>query len=263
MVALSPDAAEELGFEITDEDRKKPFIEMSGRKGLGVKADDLITRLEDNALIEVEKGDKKRVENNTDYTALSTDEKTQIAHEIAVGALRYFVSKFTKNTVIIFDFKEALAFEGETGAYCQNATVRINSIFRKLEDNALETATELVSQNVEKVKDIFAEKDGNDFWSLTVLAFRLEETIKQAIENTEPAILTKYTFNLAKTFNLFYGKHNIKNETDEIKKGVMICTAEIARRSLTKATRNFRNKSPRAYVTYFSFDNRFSNLLLI
>lgn len=234
MVALSPNAAEELGFELTDEDRKRPFIEMSGRKGLGVKADDLIDRLEGNAFSEVS-------QRHPDFDEAK---QKQIAHELAVGALRYFVSKFTKNTVIIFDFKEALAFEGETGAYCQNATVRINSIFRKLDDNARESALDLVRNNVEKVSEVFTEKDGNDFWSVIILAFRLEETIKQAIENTEPAILAKYTFNLAKTSNLFYSKHRIKDEPDELKQAVMICTAEIARRSLTTALETLGIKVP-------------------
>ncbi len=234
MVALSPSAAEELGFELSKEDRKKPFIEMSGRKGLGVKADDLINRLEANAFKEVS-------ERNPEFTE---EKQNRIAHEIAIGALRYFLSKFTKNTVIIFDFKEAMAFEGETGTYCQNAAVRINSIFKKMDENSLENAQELVKNNADRVADIFNQKDGNDFWSVIILAFRLEETIKQAIENTEPAYLAKYTFNLAKTSNLFYQKHRIKDESDELKQAVMICVAEIARTSLTTALETLGIKVP-------------------
>ncbi|MBA3600940.1 MAG: arginine--tRNA ligase, partial [Acidobacteria bacterium] len=114
MVALSPSAAKELGFVISDEDKQKSFVEMSGRKGLGVKADDLINRLEANALQEVE----------SRHADLSAEEKQKTAHIIAVGALRYFLLKFTRNTVIIFDFKEALSFEGETGCFCQYSAVR-------------------------------------------------------------------------------------------------------------------------------------------
>ncbi len=207
---------------------------MSGRKGLGVKADDLINRLEANAFKEVS-------ERNPEFDEAK---QKQIAYEIAVGALRYFLSKFTKNTVIVFDFKEAMAFEGETGTYCQNATVRINSIFKKLDENALENAQKLVKENKEKITEMFNEKDGSDFWSVIILAFRLEETIQQAIENTEPAYLAKYTFNLAKTSNLFYQKHRIKDEQNEIKQAVMICTAEIARRSLTTALETLGIKVP-------------------
>src|ERR1041384_1643516 len=126
MVALSPAACDELGIELTEEDRKRPYIEMSGRKGLGVKADDLINRLEADALAEVK----------TRHPDLSDDEQRATAHAIAVGALRYFLLKFTRNSVIAFDFKEALSFEGETGPYCQYAAVRANSIFRKLAASA-------------------------------------------------------------------------------------------------------------------------------
>lgn len=234
MVALSPSAAEELGFELSDEDRKRSFIEMSGRKGLGVKADDLIDRLEANALKEVSS-------RNED---LPVDKQKEIAHQIAIGALRYFLLKFTKNTVIVFDFKEALAFEGETGTYCQNATVRLNSIFRKLDENALKDAHGLLGVNSENTAEIFEGNDGTDFWSVIILALRLEETIDHAISTAEPAVLARYTFNLAKTSNLFYQKHRILTETDELKRSVMICTAEIARRALTLALETMGIKVP-------------------
>src|SRR4029077_6857706 len=120
--ALSPGACDELGIQLSDEDLKKPYIEMSGRKGLGEKADDLINRLEGDAFEEVK----------TRHPDLSETEQRETAHAIAVGALRYFLLKFTRNSVIAFDFKEALSFEGETGPYCQYAAVRANSIFRKL-----------------------------------------------------------------------------------------------------------------------------------
>src|SRR5260370_34422090 len=125
MVALSPAACAELGIELSEEDRLRPFIEMSGRKGVGVKADDLIDRLEADALREV----------STRHPELSAEEQSATAHEIAVGALRYFLLKFTRNSVIAFDFKDALSFEGETGPYCQYAAVRANSIFLKLDSD--------------------------------------------------------------------------------------------------------------------------------
>src|SRR6267154_1128149 len=131
MVALSVAACDELGIEVSTEDRARPFIEMSGRKGLGVKADDLIDRLENDALREVE----------SRHAELSIAERKATAHEIAVGALRYFLLKFTRNSVIVFDFKEALSFEGETGPYCQYAAVRANSIFRKLDNQEVSTAS--------------------------------------------------------------------------------------------------------------------------
>jgi len=225
MVALSPAAAEELGFQISDEDKSKTFIEMSGRKGLGVKADDLLNRLEENALAEVVKRNEE----------LSPAIQKDIAHKIAVGALRYFLLKFTRNTVIVFDFKEALSFEGETGVYCQNAAVRFNSIFKKLEANSLENAKQIISENFEKVSEVFTSEIGNDIWSLIILSSRLAEIISQSVSTNEPAILAKYSFNLSKAMHLFHHNHRIIIEQDQIKQSVLILIADIARRSLTSA----------------------------
>ncbi len=231
MVALSIAACEELGLELSEEDRSRPFVEMSGRKGIGVKADDLINRLEANALSEVEKR----------HPALTDAEKRETAHQIAVGALRYFLLKFTRSSVIAFDFKEALSFEGETGPYIQYAAVRANSIFRKLDPNAHSTALETIQKaqtgnggNLE-VAQIFEGESGDEIWSLVTLAARFDEAIKQAVEQTEPAILAKYTFNLAKSFNLFYHRHRIIAEEDRLRRAVLVAVADVTRRQLTTA----------------------------
>src|SRR5262249_48630305 len=167
MVALSPAACDELGIKLSAEDRKRPHIEMSGRKGLGVKADDLIDRLEADALAEV----KSR------HPDLAELDQLETAHAIAVGALRYFLLKFTRNSVIAFDFGEALSFEGETGPYCQYAAVRANSIFRKLDNSALAESLQLVSAPAsrEKVLATTVSEAGDEIWSLLMLAGRLEE----------------------------------------------------------------------------------------
>ncbi len=223
MVALSPAAAEELGFQISEEDKSKSFIEMSGRKGLGVKADDLLNRLEENALREVE---NRQID-------LSPAQHKFIARQIAVGALRYFLLKYTRNTVVVFDFKEALSFEGETGVYCQYTAVRTNSIFRKAEANALDNAKQIISENQTEVGEFL--KSEYEIWSLITTAARLEEAISSAVNASEPAILAKYTFNLAKSFNLFYHNHRILSEENTVKKSVLLMTAEIVRKSLTAA----------------------------
>lgn len=226
MVALSPAAAEELGFKLSDEDRKKTFIEMSGRKGLGVKADDLIDRLDANALAEVEKR----------HPDLDLTEKKHIAHQIAIGALRYFLLKFTRTTVIVFDFKEALSFEGETGCFCQYSAVRANSIFRKLAERGESVEDCRVRLNDrEAVAAVFSSESGNDIWSLAALASRLEETIAQSASQNEPAILAKYVFNLAKAFNLFYHNHKIMIEENDVKRAILVTVADMARNSLTSA----------------------------
>ena len=239
MVALSPAACEELGIKLSDEDRKKPYIEMSGRKGLGVKADDLINRLEADALTEVK----------TRHPDLSESEQRDTAHAIAVGALRYFLLKFTRNSVIAFDFKEALSFEGETGPYCQYAAVRANSIFRKLNDQRVNSesgserteevpvleAKSLISNLTQDVSAIFTGETGDDIWSLFMLAARLDDANAQAAASAEPAVLAKYTFNLAKAFNLFYHRHRIIAEEDLVKRSVLILVANYTRTQLTKA----------------------------
>ncbi|HEX3280067.1 MAG TPA: arginine--tRNA ligase [Pyrinomonadaceae bacterium] len=240
MVALSPAACAELGIELSEEDRARPYIEMSGRKGLGVKADDLIDRLETDALKEVEER----------HPELSTDERRATAHEIAVGALRYFLLKFTRNSVIAFDFNEALSFEGETGPYCQYAAVRANSIFRKLEATAVDEAATLLknttidSQSAERVAEALAGESGTEVWSLLLLAERLEEAIVQCAASAEPANLAKYAFTLARGFNLFYHRHRIIAEEDQSKRAVLIAVADITRQRLTAALATLGIKVP-------------------
>ena len=223
MVALSPAAAEELGFVLSDEDRGRTFVEMSGRKGLGVKADDLLDRLEANALTEVEKR----------HPEAPLEEKKEIARLVAVGALRYFLLKFTRNTVVVFDFKEALAFEGETGVYCQYTAVRTNSIFKKLDGDAVARSLDTLAANTDSVAERLAGAD--DVWSLITLAARLEETVSAARTQLEPAILAKYAFNLCKAFNLFYHNHRILAEEDAVWKAVLVTTADLTRRTITSA----------------------------
>ena len=230
MVALSPAACEELGLKLTDEDRARPYIEMSGRKGLGVKADDLMNRLEEDALREVE----------ARHAELASQEKRETAHAIAVGALRYFLLKWTRNSIIAFDFKEALSFEGETGPYCQYAAVRANSIFRKLDREAQRASAELIQQaatlgNIKQEISRVFEGEGDEIWSLVLLAARLDEAIAQAAASAEPAVLAKYTFNLARSFNLFYHRHRIITEENATRRAVLVTVADVARRQLTQA----------------------------
>jgi arginyl-tRNA synthetase len=238
MVALSIDACEELGIELSEEDRTRPFVEMSGRKGIGVKADDLINRLEANALSEV----KTRNTALSEEEKLSEDEMHAAAHSIAVAALRYFLLKFTRSSVIAFDFKEALSFEGESGPYCQYAAVRANNIFRKLGAEAQSGAKLLMSraQSPEgdesgTIAQVLEGESGDEIWSLLMLAARLEDTIRLAAESAEPATLAKYTFNLARAFNLFYHHHPIIKEKDATRRAVLVTAADITRRQLTLA----------------------------
>jgi arginyl-tRNA synthetase len=231
MVALSPAACGELGIELSDEDRARPYIEMSGRKGLGVKADDLINQLELGALVEVEK-------RNPD---LSDVDKRATAHEVAVAALRYFLLKFTRNTVIAFDFKEALSFEGETGPYCQYAAVRTNSIFRKLGRETVAAADSLMERAAgdgslqARVTEVLSGDAGTEIWSLVMLSQQLDEVVAQCRNSAEPANLAKYTFSLARAFSRFYHDHRILTEPDEVRRAVLITVTKVIRNQLTNA----------------------------
>jgi arginyl-tRNA synthetase len=231
MVALSPAACEELGINLSEEDRAKPYIEMSGRKGLGVKADDLINQLEAGALVEVEKRNPE----------LSEADKKATAHEVAIAALRYFLLKFTRNTVIAFDFKEALSFEGETGPYCQYAAVRTNSIFRKLGDETLRDAGSLLQMVSDdralqsRVSEVLSGETGTEIWSLVMLTQQLDEVIAQCSKSAEPANLAKYTFSLARAFSRFYHDHRIVTEKDDVRRAVLIAVTQIVRTQLTAA----------------------------
>jgi arginyl-tRNA synthetase len=221
MVAMTPRCAIDLGYTLSAEDLARPFIEVSGRKGYGVKADDLLDKLIAAAQAQV---DARNPE-------LAFDERTRIATQIAVGALRYFMLRFTRNTVIAFDFKDALSFEGETGPYIQYAIVRAANIFRKAgvsEDAALAAVASLDLESL-------ATEDGTSLWETWLLASRLTVLIEQAIATTEPAYLARYAFQLAQQFNNFYHRHHVLNETDPARRALLLATAAVARREMVRA----------------------------
>jgi arginyl-tRNA synthetase len=217
MVALTPRCAMELGYEVSEEDQKRSYIEVSGRKGFGVKADDLLDSLIAAAQKEVD----------SRHAEMSEQERHEIASQIAIGALRYFMLKFTKNSVIAFDFKEALSFEGETGPYAQYAIVRATNIFRKAGLSAEEILTSKI--------DLRFLKEDDELWELWLRAGQLSSMIEQCISTTEPAYAAKFAFQLAQQFNNFYHKHHILTETDEAKKGFLLATAAVVRRALIRS----------------------------
>jgi len=225
VVALTPACAEELGIEISDEDRKRAHIEVSGRKGQGVKADDLLDTLENDAKQEVAKRNPE----------LRKSEVAEIAHRIAVGALRYFLLKFTRNAIIAFDFREALNFDGETGPYLQYAAVRGNNIINKLREAEPDFDFSRVHQLLNDPKLEAFLNESNDIWELLYLALRLDEIANQVIMTLEPATLAKYAFTLAQRFSLFYHRYRIISEEDPQKRLFYVLVVDLVRESLTKA----------------------------
>ena len=226
MVALTPRCAAELGYHLSDEDKSRAYIEVSGRKGFGVKADDLIDQLIASA--------KKEVD--TRHPQLAEAERTTIATQIAVGALRYFMLKFTKSSIIAFDFKEALSFEGETGPYAQYAVVRATNIFRKGGFDADEFTRNSANRvSTADLAKYLVGETGSEIWELWLAGSKTSYIIDQCIATTEPAYLAKHAFQLAQLFNTFYHRYPILTEPKEERKKVLLETVAVVRRELTRA----------------------------
>ena len=222
MVALTPRCAIELGYTISEEDKAKSYIEVSGRKGFGVKADDLLDQLIAAAQAEVD----------TRHPELGDGARRTIATQIGVGALRYFMLRFTRNTVIAFDFKDALSFEGETGPYVQYAIVRAANIFRKAETTAENSLAAIAGLDLSGILD---SEEGTSLWETWLLASKLTLMIEQCIATAEPAYLAKYAFQLAQQFNNFYHRHHVLKETDATRKALLLATAAVAQREMVRA----------------------------
>lgn len=217
MVALSPRTCVELGIELSEEDKAKAYVEMSGRKGLGVKADDLIDQLIERARIEVDSRHAEKDEAS----------RARVAKQIAVCALRYFLLKFTRTSVIAFDLQEALSFEGETGPYVQYAAVRARNILRKVGNlpNFRATLTEEVLRDVLSTEDL---------WQLLLDVSRLESILAAAVSSGEPAALAKYAFQLAQSFSRFYHDYRVLDEADANRRTVLIWMTQHFARQLEK-----------------------------
>jgi arginyl-tRNA synthetase len=244
MVALSHATARELGYQIApgSDEAKKPWVEVSGRKGLGVKIDDLLDLLIHKASEEVAKRNPE----------LSDAERDRVAIEIAVAAIRYFVLKYSRGKLIVFDIEEALSFEGETGPYLQYAVVRANNIFHKLrereglseadvlraldashagelmgasarprgEGESIEPKGESIEpkgESIEPKGESIEPQDNDDLhtlWALVLESSRLDEVVDQVVRTLEFSVLAKFAFGLAQTFNAFYHRYSILNEED-------------------------------------------------
>ena len=230
IVALTPRCAAEMGYELSAEEAAKPYVEVSGRKGLGVKADDLITRM-------LQAAEARVLQKQSEMGAV---ELAKTANALAVGALRFFLLKFTRNTIIAFDFDDALKAEGETGPYCQYAVVRIRGIRRK----GAESASSRARVSPESLKKFLEGPEGADFWELLLLNGSLDQAVDAAIGAQEPAFVTKYAFQLAQSFNNFYHKHHILSEPDEQKRVFLLGLTELVERQLIKALRLLGIETP-------------------
>jgi Arginyl-tRNA synthetase len=239
MVALTPRCAVDLGYDVPAEDMARSYIEVSGRKGFGVKADDLIDKLIAAT----------RAETDARQTGRDDGERQKIAEQIAIGALRYFMLKYTRNSVIAFDFKDALSFEGETGPYVQYASVRIKNIFRKgntTSEAELAAMAELAASSSDRLTEFLSGEENEDIWALWLRAARRTLVLEQCIAASEPAYLAKHAFQLAQEFANFYHRHHILTEEDSAKKTFLLATAAVALRELVLALSWLGIESPEA-----------------
>ena len=221
MVALSPRTCVDMGIELSDEDKRRPYVEVSGRKGLGVKADDLIDKLIEKALEEVTSRHAEEPE----------EARRRVATQIAVGALRYFMLKYTRNSVIAFDFGEALSFEGETGPYVQYAAVRARNILRKLEERGEKLPDFLAALS----KDVMQRQLANeDCWQLLLAASKRDSAIERAIASGEPAHVARYAFQLAQAFSNFYHEFPVISESNPEKKTFLLWMTDYFRAQLER-----------------------------
>ncbi|HET8774791.1 MAG TPA: arginine--tRNA ligase [Thermoanaerobaculia bacterium] len=216
MVALTPSTAKALGMQISEEDAARAYVEMSGRKGFGVKADDLLDELEQKAA--------EAVRANTPDVA----DAESLGRQIAVAALRYFMLRFGRNKVIAFDFDEALRFEGDSGPYLQYSTVRVQNIFRKMAERGVEARIE-----GRDVDDLTLNQGlTDDMWELVRLSAELPAAIRRAVDSLELSIVTQYLLDLAQKFNSFYHKYPILNEKDDAERQRRAVCAEVFRRTM-------------------------------
>jgi arginyl-tRNA synthetase len=231
MVALSHATARELGFAPApdSEDAKRPFVEVSGRKGLGVKADDLLDTV-------IKKAGEEVAKRNPD---LGETEVARTAHMIGIAAVRYFLIKFSRGKVIAFDLEEALSFQGESGPYIQYAIVRINNIFRKLQERDGLDEAALVAPLATTPAGELTGDNGHELWSLVLEAARLDEVVEQVVASLEFSVLAKYAFGLAQAFNAFYNLHpsrsSILNEEREDARRWRAAAVVYLRNQLTRA----------------------------
>jgi arginyl-tRNA synthetase len=221
MVALSPRTCIEMGIELSEEDKRRPYVEVSGRKGLGVKADDLIDKLIEKALDEVTSRHLEEPE----------ESRRRAATQIAVGALRYFMLKYTRNSVIAFDFGEALSFEGETGPYVQYAAVRARNILRKLQDRG----EKLPDFRAELAREMLARQLADEnCWQLLLAASKVDSAIERAVASGEPAHMARYAFQLAQSFSNFYHDYPVLSEPNVEKKTFLLWMTEYFRVQLER-----------------------------
>jgi len=182
-VALSNDTATKMGFKV-----EGSIVHMSGRSGLYINVDDLLSLLEKTAFDEVE--------GRNPHAA----DKEEIARGVALGAIRYSILRQDLDKLIVLDMKSALRLDGDTGPYIQYTLARAKKILMKVGEP---------TQAIDIERILSAEER-----ALLLLLFKYDYVLKDVIDNLTPNKLAIYARKLAVTFNTFYERRRILGETD-------------------------------------------------
>jgi len=226
-VVLSKATAKELGYEV---DEEAGSVKVSGRRGLGVKADDLIDALETKAAHEIATRDPER----------SSEDRARAAHDIAVGALRYFMLRFSRNRIITFDMEEALAFTGETGPYIQNSVVRARSILARVAGEGHDVRALLTrALDPTLLSTWLTTAEGASAWSLFLAMARTDEAIETAVRTEEPSVMTRQAFQIAQAFHGYYQNpaHSVLRAESEDLRAVRVLVVDLFIRHTTAIAR--------------------------
>lgn len=219
MVALTPATAAALGIAVGAEDSQRAFVEMSGRKGIGVKADDLMDELERKAA--------EAVSGSGRGEGLDQESIARLARQIAVAALRYFMLKYGRNKVIAFDFAEALAFEGDSGPYLQYSTVRADNIFRRMDERGVKVRT---GEEFDQV--LLGGEIPDEMWDLVRAIAEIPLIVRRAVDSLELSLITRHALDVAQKFNHFYHKFPVMSEEDEGERSRRAACADLFRRAM-------------------------------
>lgn len=176
-----------------------PSGKMKSREGTVVDADDLMADMTTTA--------REISEELGKLEGLSIEEKDNLYHTIGLGALKYYILKVDPKKRILFDPKESVDFNGNTGPFIQYTYARIQSILRKADFDY----SAVISSGVEKS---LHEKEKELIKALA----QFPEVIQQAAKTYSPALIANYTYDLVKEYNSFYQSVSILGETDENKK---------------------------------------------
>ena len=174
-----------------------PEGKMKSREGTVVDADDLIEEMQTEA-----KSFLQASEKSIDF---SEDEIQKLAKQVGLAALKYFILKVEPKKRMVFNPKESIDLQGNTGPFIQYTYARMQSIFRKMAEMQL-NEKEIQFKNLNQ-----AEKE------LIVWLYQYPQTVKTAAENYSPAEIANYIYNLAKNYNHFYAEHSVLKAESEDK----------------------------------------------